>query len=310
MTPPPDFIIIGAMKAATTTLHDQLAAQPGIFMSAPKEPCFFSDDEVFAQGEAWYRALFDAAGHDDLRGESSTHYTKLPTYPHTIERLSAAAPHARLIYIMRHPIDRLISQYIHEWTQGLTDVPIDRAIDELPILIDYSRYAYQLEPYRRAFGRDAILPVFFDCLHEHPQAELERVCRFIGYDRTPSWSHERARQNASEQRIRRDPLRERLLDLPGVRTVRRRLIPQTWRDRVKRRWMMTERPTLSPDNERRLAAVFDEDLAILGRWLGVELNCENFKAVTRDRPLDWAGDASTEARSTTPAGPTGATSPR
>ena len=128
----PDFIVIGAMKSATTTLHDQLAQQPGVFMSEPKEPNFFSNDEQYARGMAWYHGLFKDAAPDDLCGESSTHYTKLPTYPHTVERLKEAVPDAKLIYVMRHPIDRLISQYIHEWSEGVIRVPIDKALDSPP----------------------------------------------------------------------------------------------------------------------------------------------------------------------------------
>ena len=57
----PDFMIIGAMKSATSTLHEQLAANPGFFMSRPKEPNFFSDDAVWARGLDWYSALFASA---------------------------------------------------------------------------------------------------------------------------------------------------------------------------------------------------------------------------------------------------------
>ncbi len=57
----PDFLIVGAMKCGTSTLAAQLGAQPGLFMTTPKEPNFFSDDDVYARGMAWYRALFDAA---------------------------------------------------------------------------------------------------------------------------------------------------------------------------------------------------------------------------------------------------------
>ena len=57
----PDFIIIGAMKCATSTLHDQLAEQPGFVMSEPKEPNFFSDEENWAKGLGWYSGLFAAA---------------------------------------------------------------------------------------------------------------------------------------------------------------------------------------------------------------------------------------------------------
>src|SRR5262249_60849256 len=95
----PDFIVIGAMKSATTTLHEQLARQSGIFMTRPKEPNFFSDDEVRARGWAWYGSLFRPAGAGDLRGESSTHYTKLPTYPRAVERMVRDLPRLKLIYV-------------------------------------------------------------------------------------------------------------------------------------------------------------------------------------------------------------------
>ena len=65
----PDFLIIGAMKCGTSTLQAQLAAQPGIFMTTPKEPNFFSDDAIYANGLGWYEDLFAGAGPDDRKGE-------------------------------------------------------------------------------------------------------------------------------------------------------------------------------------------------------------------------------------------------
>ena len=59
--PDPDFIIIGAMKCGTSTLAAQLACQDGVFLTTPKEPNFFSDDEIYARGHGWYRSLFAAA---------------------------------------------------------------------------------------------------------------------------------------------------------------------------------------------------------------------------------------------------------
>ena len=87
-------------------------------MTTPKEPNFFSDDEIFARGLPWYENLFDAAASDDLKGEASTHYTKLPTYPNAAARLHAAHPDAKLIYLTRDPVERLVSHHIHEWTMG------------------------------------------------------------------------------------------------------------------------------------------------------------------------------------------------
>ena len=142
----PNFIIIGAMKCATSTLHDQLALQPGLLMSDPKEPNFFSNDEQYRRGLAWYTGLFAAAEDGVLCGESSTHYTKLPTYLRAVERVHKHVPGARLIYVVRHPVDRLVSHYIHEWTERTVPSPIDRAVRECPRLTEYGLYAMQLRP--------------------------------------------------------------------------------------------------------------------------------------------------------------------
>jgi hypothetical protein len=292
----PDFIIIGAMKCATSTLHEQLAQQRGVFMSTPKEPNFFSDDGRYGHGLTSYSALFSSAPLDALCGESSTHYTKLPTYPRTVTRMHKHLPeHIKFIYIIRHPIDRLVSQYIHEWTQRVVSCPIDEAIDRHPELIAYSRYAMQLEPYFQTWGRERVLPVFFDHLSLKPQEELERVCRFIGFDGSALWNNEIGEQNASSERLRRSALRDAVVNFPGVKALRRKLVPQSLRDRVKRFWMMKQRPELSTDSLQRLREVFDDDLGVLGGWMGLSLRCDTLKSIARETAPAWRSASTVSA---------------
>lgn len=289
----PDFIIIGAMKCATSTLHDQLAVQPGILMSDPKEPNFFSNDEIYARGLDWYGDLFKAADENTLCGESSTHYTKLPTYPETLFRMQAAMPCLKLIYVMRHPMDRLVSQYIHHWTEKEVFVDINRAVTTLPILMEYSCYAKQLTPFIKAYGRENILPVFFDSLVSRPQHELERVCRFLGYPHAPRWDFELQTSNVSKQRLQINPLRDAIVDNPVVTFIRRKFIPQSIRDLIKKPWQMEKRPVLTPETTSRLKKVFNTDLSILGDWIGIKLNCDNFKEIGRtlsDPRINPAGE--------------------
>lgn len=285
----PDFIIIGAMKCATSTLHEQLARQPGLYMSDPKEPCFFSGDEAYARGIASYASLFTAARAGGLCGESSTHYTKLPTYPRTVERMRRHMPHVKLIYVMRHPIDRLVSHYIHEWSERTAPDSIETAVRECPRLTDYGCYAKQLRPYLDAYGPDCILPVFSERLRARSQGEFERICRFIGYEEAPHWHSERDGRNASAGRLRDNALRDAIVWNRGVTWLRRRFVPQSLRDRVKRVWQMKNRPQLSNATRARLVLAFDQDLKTLGRWFGVELNCENFTQVVTDEPLGFDG---------------------
>ncbi len=283
----PDFVIIGAMKAATTTLHEQLAHQPGLVMSDPKEPCFFSDDEVFARGTDWYRGLFAGAGPADLCGESSTHYTKRPDHPRTVERMRALLPDVRLVYVMRQPLDRLVSHYIHLWTERTVSVPVDEAVDRHPELVDYGRYAYQLEPYLDVFGPDRVLPVSFARLRRHPRASLEEVARFVGYGGEVRWRDDADVTNASLERLRTSRVRDGLRESPVFPLVRR-LTPQPLVDALHRRLRMPERPVLGAEVAARLEALYDADLAVVGSWLGTDLSCARFDAATADRPAAWA----------------------
>jgi hypothetical protein len=282
----PNFLIIGAMKCATSTLHEQLALQPGIFMSELKEPNFFSNDEQYAQGMSWYLSHFQSANDSKLRGESSTHYSKLPTYPKTVERIQQHLPDAKFIYVMRHPIKRLISQYIHEWSMGVISVDINRAISQYPELIDYSLYSTQLEPYFARFGRDRILPVFFERLLSQPQAELERICQFLGYQGNPVWQELQA-QNVSSQRMRHSPWRDFLVEIPVLKEIRQNLIPKSWCTWVRSQWTMQQKPELTPENLMLLQEIFDRDLAIFGYWLGVGLSCANYATTVQANSLNW-----------------------
>ena len=283
----PSFIIIGAMKSATTTLQEQLVEQPGIFMCEPKEPNYFSDDDQYAKGMDWYEGLFANSPEKTLLGEASTHYTKLPTHPKSVERIKQVMPNVKLIYVMRHPIDRLISHYIHQWSMGIFHESIEETLMRHPELIAYSQYAFQLQPYFDAFGRDAVLPVFFDRLISEPQAELERVCKFIGYQGRVVWKEHLAPSNISSQRIKQFPLYSIIIESALATWVRRNFLPQSLRNFVKSKLTMRNRPQLSEERLSELEMTLNQDLEKLGSYLGVELSCKSFKRITRENSLNW-----------------------
>jgi hypothetical protein len=259
----PDFVILGAMKCGTSTLAAQLAAQPGLFMTTPKEPNFFSDDAVFARGLSWYESLFDAAPPGALKGEASTHYTKRPTHPQALPRMAAVLEDPKLVYLIRNPVERAVSHYIHEWSMGVMPEPIEEAFDRHPELVAYSRYAEQIAPYRDHYGAGRILVATLEEMERAPQAVLERVCAFLGHPGRPEWRAEQARVNVSAERIRRLPLHGLLVDNRVATALRRALVPQALRDRVKRARRMEDRPHLPPARRRALEALFAEDFAAL-----------------------------------------------
>lgn len=281
--------MIGAMKSATTTLHEQLARQPGVTMSRIKEPNFFSDDDMYARGWGWYSSLFRAAEKSHLRGESSTHYTKLPDYPRTVERMIRDVPHVKLIYLMRHPIDRLVSQYVHELTVGRINVDVSEAVERHPELVEYSRYAMQLQPFIDAYGPDRVLPVFFPRLVSHPQPELERIGRFVAHAGPLVWDASLEPQNMGRDRLRASSIRQALIQAPVLSSLRQRIVPRNWSQGLKEFWRAhIDPPALESDLIARLREVFDADLAQLGSWLGITLDCETFHDTTIGQSHDWA----------------------
>lgn len=256
----PDYIVIGAMKCGTSTLAAQLGAQQGLFMTTPKEPNYFSDDEIFARGPDWYAGLFATAEPGDLKGEASTHYTKLPTYPEALPRLAAAVPNPKLIYLIRDPVTRAVSHYIHEWTMGTIDrdTGIDAALDRHPEMISYGCYAMQIAPWIERFGAGRVHVETLEGMTADPQATLTRVGRFLGRGDLV-WQHDLERVNVSSERLRKGPLDALLVDSAAVTWLRRRLVPQSLRDRIKAGRRLPGRPQFSAANRSRLETVFLED---------------------------------------------------
>lgn len=283
----PDLLIIGAMKCATSTLHDQLGMHHSFFMTTPKEPFFFSDDQIFTKGYSWYSDLFKEAKPHQLKGESSTHYSKLPNYPLSVKRISDYCPNAKFIYIMRHPVERLISHYLHEYTLGNFSCDIDLAVSKYKELIDYGKYSMQIQPYIERFESKNILPIFTERLRTNPQNELETIFNFLGVEEKPVW-RENIRSNVSSERLRASKWRDTLLDIRLLQFLRRTFIPKTIRTKIRNIWTIKERPELSAGTLRSIKSLFDSDLKTLGNWLGLSLDCDNFQheIITQDS-ISW-----------------------
>ncbi len=261
-----DYIIIGAMKCGTTTLAAQLGAQTGVFMTEPKEPNFFSDDANFAKGMDWYAALFANAAPDDVKGEASTHYTKRPELPETVTRMKAELPDLRLVYMIRNPMARIVSHYIHEWTQGVLSAPLDVEIGRHTPLVDYGLYGWQIAPFIEAYGREAILLTSLERMKADPGGELARVARHIGFAGDAAWVEDQGAENVSAQRSRKLPLHGLLVDNPVANALRRTLVPKSVRNRVREARQYKGRPEIPADKVPELQARFLADRAVLAEF--------------------------------------------
>lgn len=275
---PPEFIIIGAMKCATSTLYEQLESQSSIFMVTPKEPNFFSDDDVYARGISWYRSLYEQTDKYLLRGEASTHYTKLPTYSSAVARLSThLSPDIKLIYVVRHPIERIVSHYIHEWSRNNIKEEINTAIKLYPELIDYGRYYFQLKPYSEVFSQIAVLNYHY--LIARPQEALNAIGEYLGCNEPLKWVDRHSQVNCSASRLRDSWVRDSIVYSPPVSWIRHNIVAPSFRDRVKRYWQIRNTPKINTENYRELTNIFNNDLREFSDLIGCQgLNCGGFSS--------------------------------
>lgn len=183
----PNFLIVGAMKAGTTTLRNYLARVDQVWIY-PGEIRFFSQDDKYARGLSWYETLFEPARGRMAVGEKSPAYSYRPHVP---ERIHRCLPDVKLIWIFREPVARTHSHYWHAACRGKERLSFHAAIAREEervrrnLLRGYakrSRYAEQVERYLQFFTAEQMLFLLFEDLVRDPPTVLNRVLAFLGVD--------------------------------------------------------------------------------------------------------------------------------
>jgi hypothetical protein len=201
----PDFLIVGAPKAGTSALHAALSRHPDLWLSGVKEPKYFlcgdapppayrgPGDAHSCREWTWqrdrYSALFADAAADRLCGESTPFYL----YDDDAQRrIATRLPDVRLVAILRDPVDRAYSNWMHLWADGLeplADFAQACAAEPARIKAGWApfwhyramgRYGRQLTGLFECFDRDRVLLLRYRELVDEPQSTLDRVCRFLG----------------------------------------------------------------------------------------------------------------------------------
>ena len=178
----PNFLVIGAAKAATTAVCEHLDRHPEIYISPKKETFFFSRDSRYALGLAWYHQMFAGVTTEKAIGEGSTHYSAVGVFPEMLPRIATHLPDVKLIYMLRHPLTRIESMWMEHRSQGLERLGFFEAIREEPIYLETSRYWKQYDAYRAYYDADRFLLLFYEDFRRDPQAVLSRMFAFLGVD--------------------------------------------------------------------------------------------------------------------------------
>jgi len=180
----PDFLIIGAMKCGTTSLHHYLSKHPDIFMTKKKEIHFFQKNIFEKYDLKWYKNQF--ISDKKIAGTSPQSYTKrhLSTSSDIPSRLKKYLPNIKLIYIVRDPIERIQSHIYENIEAGQYNYfyDFDNAILNDIVNNHYvqtSKYDYQLEPYRDLFGQEKLYILTLEDLIANPLKELNNLFEFL-----------------------------------------------------------------------------------------------------------------------------------
>jgi hypothetical protein len=180
----PNFLVIGAAKAATTSVCDLLGQHPDVFMSEPKEPRFFSMDSVYERGWEWYESLFENSGNCSAVGEGSTSYSMVGVHTNTVARIVRHLETPRIIYCVREPFSRVESGWMESRHSAnpLALPSFPQSLRESPNFLDESLYWKQISAYRQVTPDERILIIFFEDFARDPRATLRRCFEFLEVD--------------------------------------------------------------------------------------------------------------------------------
>lgn len=177
----PRFLVIGAMKAGTTTLFEDLRAQPAIFLPEKEVGSLNRTDVTLVQGRARYEELYRRAQPGQVSGDVSATYAKLPESAGVTERASALLGNElRVIYLVRDPVDRVVSHHHHELSRGtIQEGSVDVAVRRLPRLVGYTRYATQIRPWLDVLGPDRVRIVKLEAYSGDRVGVLSSILAFL-----------------------------------------------------------------------------------------------------------------------------------
>jgi hypothetical protein len=273
----PSLIIIGGLKCGTTSIHHYLGLHPEIQMSKPKELNFFAAELNWDLGLDWYASRFD--NRFKVRGESSPHYTNLPRFGGVPARIKEHCPDARLLYMVRDPIKRILSHWVHATGAGYETGDLVEVLSRPDTsYMNRSKYWLQRQPYLEHFDRSQIEIVAQEELQAQREETMRKAFRFAGVDEGftseqfgREWEKSSAKQGDKYQFM------EKLIKLPGFRSFDRNFdrLPESMRWLVEKVVHDPEKPPapkpkLPDDLFETVRGRFGDDVAELQRFAGRE----------------------------------------
>lgn len=277
----PNVIVIGAMKCGTSSLHQYLDAHPNIAMTKKKEVDFFIDRKNWNKGQAWYEAQFDELINQGSKikivGESSPNYTMFPTFDGVPKRMAAMVPEAKLIYVVRDPIERIKSHYQHQWYDGRKHRALEQILQtpERNHYVTTSSYFRQIEQFLKFYRADQVLVVSVEQLKHARDETMQKVFQFLQVDDSVSIQSLAAEFHKTSDKVRVSGifsfLQSRSTAGNNFRKLIRAIVPKNWIRKAGQ--LLTKKPNidLTESTLAELKRELCEDAKKLREFTGMSL---------------------------------------
>lgn len=290
----PDFLVIGAMKAGTTSLWSGLRDTPGVFVPMEKEPNVLGAPG-YSEGSARssYERLFAPSTIGDLKGECSTYYSKgEDVHLAPVRAFDLIGPEVRLVYCVREPIDRLISHYRHICAVGKTSGTLKAALDEDKSLIEAGRYSVHAEAWSKVFGRSSIRFVESSTLASDWPTAFKGVLEHVGLTGPVSVVSRPALNGADTYKPRVGSVAAQIVGSRFYQDRLRPRVPESARRLGLEIFRTAHRGTASLEgicldraSAQQLIEVYDKDAEHLKKYFGFEPSWSTLSSFDRLRKL-------------------------
>ena len=281
----PNFFIVGAPKAGTTSLYKYLENHPDVFMSALKETNFFSYQEIEEQklyykekgiGD-WknYLTLFENAGGKKAIGEASVSYL---FYPKTAAAIKEKYIEARIIIMLRNPVERALSHYFMDYKMGymnrkFSDIVFRSRETHLQKMqyqqyIELGLYAEQVKRYIDAFGREKVMLIFFEDFKANTASEVKRLYRFLNVEEKFLVD---TTQKHNAFQTPRNKFFLALYRFDGLRKILKNILPASLLKKIKSSLMTDKKEAVDENTIAHLKKLFEPDVRELEKLLNRDL---------------------------------------
>lgn len=237
----PDFLVIGAQKCGTTTLFADLASHPSVKMTRDKECAVLVDADVSSGPGDWYRRQLPPSLNSELTfGDVTTSYSMRDSHPEVVKNAMQLGESLKIIYIVRDPLERIVSHHHHDFSLGKCSADINRAVSLDARFLEHSKYWYQLSPWIEAFGAHSVFVVQFEEYTTRRQESFDRLTDFLGLERFTLVSPDRI-LNSSQSKVVSTPTWSQFITSGIYRRIVRPILPVRVRQAVMS-WVLPKAP--------------------------------------------------------------------